>query len=459
MKLVKSLAVLAAVIVLGIFVYFKVYKVEEQKKAKEAQESKLIRFDLDNIKAFSLVRPDSSILFERGVGRIWNIAKPLKTEASGPQIYSLFASLHQSDILTVVDEKPKDLKPYALSNSKYYMAMEYDSGKPDTLYLGTDTPDKTMTYVKFSSEKRVLAVSNALTDIMKKPVVFFRSRTILNVVADDIRGIEITRGKNDTDRIQMVHNGVTWMMAYPWNYSGDVQNMEELIKKISDSYKSTLEPSEPGDLVKYGLNDPSLILNLQLKYGMPDKILIIGNKLTEKGRRYLWYAKQFDAEQVFTLENSLITLLTRDNAWFIDKQPVKFNRNEVDKIVLASGKEPITFTRDPEGNWSVTSPVDKNVPQDVINNLFAISRFMLINDVYSMNPTPADLVKTELQKPKFVLTFYAGGQVLTEMTYGKSYTQDTVKTYVQTNLSPTIFVTGSGVTSSINYVLETVFGK
>ena len=60
MKLVKSLAILAAVIVLGIIVYFKVYKVEERNKAKAAQESKLIRFNLDNIKEFTLARPDSS---------------------------------------------------------------------------------------------------------------------------------------------------------------------------------------------------------------------------------------------------------------------------------------------------------------------------------------------------------------------------------------------------------------
>lgn len=459
MKLVKSLAILAAVIVLGIIVYIKVYKVEEQKKVKEAQEGKLIRFNLDNIKEFTLVRPDSSITFERGIGRIWNILKPLKTEASGERIYSLFSSLDQSSIITVVDEKPKDMVPYGIKNAKYYMTMVYDTGKPDTLFVGTDTPDKTMAYVKFSSEKRVLAVSNALTDMMKKSVTYYRARTILNLMTNDIQSFEITRGKNDDNRIQMVHNGVTWMMTSPWNNFGDTTNMEEIMKAIAGSNKLTLEPSQPGDLVKYGLNNPSLVLNIHLKYGMPDKILLIGNKLKEKGRMPSWYAKQFDNEQVFTMENRVVTLLNRGAVWFIDKQPVKFDRGVVNKVEMKSGKEPITFTKDPEGNWSVISPFDKNVPREVINSIFAISRFMLINGVYSMNPTPADLVKTGLDKPKFILTFYNDGQMLAEMTYGKTFMQDAAKTYVRSNLSPSIFTTGSEVNTSLNYVLETVFGK
>ena len=459
MKLIKSLAILAAVIVLGIIIYFKVYKVEERNKAKAAQESKLIRFNLDNIKEFTLVRPDSSITFERGIGRIWNILKPVKTEASGERIYSLFSSLDQSDIITVVEEKPKDLGPYGIKNSKYYLAMVYDTGKPDTLFIGTDTPDKTMSYVKFATEKRVLAVNNAVTGIMKQSVAYYRARTLLNVMATDIQSIEITQGKDEANRIQMVHNGVTWMMTSPWNNFGDTENMEELLKAVAESNKISLESSQPGDLEKYGLTDPSLIMSVHLKYGMPDKILIVGKKLKEKGRMPSWYAKQFDNEQVFTMENRVVTILTRKPIWFIDKQPVKFDREVVTKIELKSGKEPITFIKDPEGNWSVTSPVDKNIPQEVINSIFAISRFMLINGVYSMKPTPADLVRTGLDKPKFTLTFSNGGQMLAEMTYGKTFTETAAKTYVKSNLSPSIFTTASEVNTSLNYVLETVFGK
>ena len=68
MKLLKSLFTLIAVVVIGILVYFFVYRVEQERKQRMLEERRLIRFDLDKIKSFTLVRPDSSVVFERGVG-------------------------------------------------------------------------------------------------------------------------------------------------------------------------------------------------------------------------------------------------------------------------------------------------------------------------------------------------------------------------------------------------------
>jgi hypothetical protein len=103
--------------------------------------------------------------------------------------------------------------------------------------------------------------------------------------------------------------------------------------------------------------------------------------------------------------------------------------------------------------------VDKNVPEDTISNLFAISRFMLINDIFAFNPSPDELAKSGIDKPKFVLTFFSANQVLASLSYGNTFTKENLMTYVQTSLAPIVYITGSQVNSSINYALETVFGK
>ena len=458
MKLVYALISLVIVIILGYYVYFYVYQNEEARKAQEVKERHLVRFDLDRIKKFTLARPESSIIFERSVGRLWNITQPIQTEADGKPLFTLFNSLNQSDILYNVEDKPKDLKPYGLANPSYYMAMDYDSGEPDTLFMGNDTPDGTMTYVRFASEKRVLAVTNQLTEIMKRPVIKYRSRTILNVLADDITSIEILRtvdGKED--KVQLAHNGVLWMMTYPWNLPADQANMDELLKKIAESTKKSLEEEQTNDLSKYGLDKPSTILTVTLKHGMPDKMILIGKKLTEKGKKHLSYAKQFNNELIFTVENSLMTLLERQKTWFIDKQPMKFNRNIVNRIVLFTAGNPITFMKDAEGKWSVVSPVDKNVVQETINSIFAISRFMLINDIVTFEPQKEDYIKTGLDKPTSTLSFYQDDQLIVEARYGKTFMTENPNTYVQTNLSPIIYITNSTVNSSINQVLSSVF--
>jgi len=459
MKLAKSLIALLFVLAIGVLVYFYVYKTEETRKARAIEERSLVRFDLDQIKKFTLARPDSSVVFERGIGRLWNITEPIRTEADGKPLFMLFNSLNQSNILVEVEKNPKDLVPYGLSNTPYFMSMEYDSIEPDTLFLGNDTPDGTMTYVRYASEDRVLAVMNQLTDIMKRPINKYRSRTLLNVLADDIIGYQIFRKKDgEEERVQMAFNDVTWMMVHPWNLPADISNVEELTKKIAESNKKTLEEEQSGDLKAYGLDDPSLVLNVMLKYGMPEKTLLIGNKVTQKGKKHLWYAKRLDNNLVFTLENSLVTLLNRGTTWFIEKQPMRFNRNVINKIELETAGNKITFLRDAEENWSVVSPVDKNIKQETINSIFAISRFLLINNIFALEPTPEDYVESGIDKPFSIITFYNNDRIIVEARYGKTFTTDKANTYVATSLSPIIYITNSTINASVNGVLGAVFG-
>ncbi len=460
MKIVKAFAVLVAIVAFGVYVYFDVYKSEKAQKEQDAHERRLIRFDLDRIKSFTLAHPDSSIVFERSIGRIWNITKPIKTEADGKPLYMLFNSLDQSDILITVEDTPKDLAPYGLAHSNYFMAMQYENDDTDTLFIGDDSPDGMMSYMKFASEKRVLAVSKQLTEIMKRSVNEFRSKTILNVLADDITSVEILRTIDGKDnRVLMTHTGFDWMMEYPWKLPGDQSSMEELTKKLAESYKRTLEEELSSDLSKYGLDKPSYIVTVKLKYNMPEKMLLIGKQLTGKGESNRLYAKQFDNDLIFTLDKSVVTLFDRVNAWFIDKQPIKFNRNVVDKIVIQAAKNEITLMKDAEGKWSAVSPVDKNLTEETINSIFAISRFLLINDIVSIEPTQEMLEETGITKPTVVLSFYENNNEMVKVVYGKTFLTENENTYMTTSLSPILYVTNSTINASINEVLNSIFGN
>ena len=458
MKIVKSLVALLAVIVIGVLVYLFVYKGEIERKAQELEARRLIRFDLDQVTKFTLVRPDSSVVFERGVGRVWNITSPIQSEADKEPIFSLFYSLDSSDILFEVENEPKDLKAYDLEAPDYFMAMEYDTIEADTIFVGSATPDNTMTYIRFASENRVLAVNNFVTNLITRPVLFYRSRSMLNIVPDDIVGIELDRLGETNDYVNLINNGIEWILNKPYSHPADKKNMEDFTKALSDTRKNTLVAEHADDLSIYGLDNPKIILTTHLKYGMNSKMIMVGDKLTERGKTHLHYAKQFDKDLVFTIENSIVNNLSRQTIWFIDKQPLKFNRNVVDRILLKTAQSPLTFMRDAGGTWSVVSPVDKNVEQQTINSIFGISRFILSHELYSYEPTEEELKTAELENPHISIGFYAGEQLLAEIYFGKSYTTSTENTYFTTNLSPIIYISHSNVNSSINTVLEEVFG-
>ncbi len=455
MKVLKSVIALIVVIGMGIFVYFFVYKTEELRKKREAEARQLIRFDIDYINSFTLARPESSIVFERGIGRIWKINEPIKSEAEKEELQKLFTSLNESQILYTIDEKPENLNIYGLEKPEYYMAMNYDVALPDTLFLGNTTPDGTMNYIKFASEDRILTIDKTLTDKLKWPARAYRSRTILNIVADDITGLEIINEYNE--KITMVNNGINWVMQYPWKLNGDEKNMNELANDISRSKITALIEEKSDDLSKYGLDNPKLVFNVSLKYGMPEKIILVGNKLNI-GNRDLCVAKQFDQDLIFAFENSLVTKLTRKPEWFIDKNPMKFNIETINKIILETGNNSITFVKDAERNWSVISPVDKNLEFKTINKILGCTFYVLIHDIFAYEPAEKDIIIAGLDKPNIMISLYENENIVDQISFGNSYTTDETNTYLRTNKSPIIYITRASINSNINEILNDVFG-
>ena len=457
MKIVKSLGILIAVIGFGILVYFFVYKVEEERKEREALQHHLIRFDLDEMESFTLVRPDSSIMFERGIGRIWNITAPVMTEANNETLQELFDMLNSSEILYTVDEKPKNLEIYGLDNPQYCMVMNHESGDSDTLFLGNETPDGSMTYVKFAGENRVLTIDRALTTRLRWAFNTYRARTIFNILASDVTAVEIIRGNDE--RINMINNGSRWLMTTPWKYAGDESNMKELVNSTCDAVKTTLIAEKSDDLSPYGLDYPSLILSVSLKHGMPEKMILVGKRLEELGAKHLWYAKTFNEDLIFTLDNKLVTTLTYKAEWYIEKNPMKFSKERLDRIMLETGNQSVVFVKDAQRNWSVVEPVDKNLEMITINKIFACSRHILLNGLFAFTPTEEDISKAGLDKPNFVLTFYYQNAVVDRVEFGDTFTLEDQLTYFRTGRTPIIYLTKSPVTAEINKVLATVFGE
>jgi len=89
----------------------------------------------------------------------------------------------------------------------------------------------------------------------------------------------------------------------------------------------------------------------------------------------------------------------------------------------------------------------------------AISRFLLINDIDTLEPTQEQLEKAGITKPTVVISFYENDQLLVKAAYGKTFMTDKENTYVTTSLSPILYITNSTVNASINEVLKAVFGK
>ena len=108
------------------------------------------------------------------------------------------------------------------------------------------------------------------------------------------------------ETIKIEQSGANWMMTKPFQIMADQKNIQSLVSEIADTGKKHFIVEHTDSLVKYGLDNPNLILKVSLKNGMSDKMLLIGNSIkTPSDPGTFWFAKQFDQDVIFTTENSL----------------------------------------------------------------------------------------------------------------------------------------------------------
>lgn len=458
MKIEKSLVALVLVIILGVVTYQFVYKPDQEKLIRETKERFLVQFDPNKIVGFTIGRPDSSMIIEKGLGRIWNIIRPVTAEAENQEIYTLFRTLRDSQIQYVVDEKPKNLANFGLAGAPFYLAMSYEDGKSDTLYSGFNTPDGTMTYVKFASGNRVVTIDRAFDDFLKLPQRSYRSRTLLNISESDITALELIRGENDV--INLERTGAGWQMNQPWSFAGNETNISELMTYLVENPKEHFVAEHADSLSQYGLDNPSYIVRVSFQPGIPDKILLVGKEFVDASSSgQFWFAKQFDKDLIFTIANAPVTDFARLPIWFVNQFPMVFNQETANRITIDAPGNNLVFVRGSQGFWSLVSPMDKNVDQKTIGDILSITRFLVFQDVYAYEPTPEDIKKAGLEKPQITIAFYQNDTLIDRVEFGNSFTERELNTYCRTSARPIIYITRSTVNTTMNQVLETVFEK
>ena len=457
MKLVKSFGALFLVLILGIITYQLMYKPDQEKLLRETQERFLVRFDVNRIAKFTIGRPDSSVYFEKGIGRTWNITQPFTCEAENEGIYTLFRLLREAEVRHIIEEKPKSLANYGLDRPSGYLAVVNQDGNADTLFTGFMTPDETMCYVKFASSDRVVTIDRDLDDFLKLPGRAYRSRTLLNIAQDDVSGVEIMR-QDRQQSIVMEKRGYDWYMAEPWDFPANQKNISEFLESLTGSTKQHFIAEQTDSLAHYGLDDPRMVIRVSLQPGVPEKILMIGKAVQQdQNSSRFWFAKQFDQDLIFTIPSNTISKFDRMPIWFVHAFPMEFNHELASRIVLEAAGNTLTFVRGSQGYWSLISPIDRNIENTTINMILSISRFLAFQDVFAYEPTADDVRRAGLEKPQVTISFYQGDTLIDAVQYGNSITLEEQNTYCRTSKRPVIYLTQSTVTATINQILETVF--
>jgi len=154
----NSVFLIVAFILLGGYVYF--FEMEKKNESPDEEVEKIFYFDLNEVQGLKIRFQDESILIKKEKEK-WLLKKPFVSLLKSKDVNDLISILNYG-IVRVVNENPRDLSQWGLSQPEIELSFEVAEGfKPfswKTLFIGKENPAMTSCYALVKGEVRVLMI-------------------------------------------------------------------------------------------------------------------------------------------------------------------------------------------------------------------------------------------------------------------------------------------------------------
>ncbi len=293
----------------------------------------------------------------------WMLISPIYTKADNDAISSMLTAIiggMRKKSLTDVGDK---LSEYGFGEDAAFIEFKSDkTDSPMRLLFGEKTSVPFEIYAKIDNEKSVFVVDEMIKNAIDKSLYDLRDKTIIAIVPEDVKRMslvssagEIVCEQEEKDRI--------WNITKPGEYKGDRTAIEDIIRKINSSkIRKFVEPDEETeeevDFKQYGLDTPIVELELTKNDNSQYKLLI-GN-IDQETQNY--YAKLDSSNQIFEVEEALVTELSASLTKVRDKTLFDFQVDNVERVVVKSPKGLIDANKK-DDKWLLTN-LDNKEAQD-----------------------------------------------------------------------------------------------
>lgn len=186
-----------------------------------------------------------AVTLDRKSGK-WTITAPTLYPADQDAVSSIVSSLSSVTADSVVEDKPGDVSKYGLTNPSLNVTIHEKGGRTDQITFGDDIPAGSLVYARFSGSPKVYAVPSSLKTTYDKSLNDLRDKRLLTYDQGQLTRIDLIAGKTD---IEFGKNPQSeWTIVRPEPYRADNFQVEELLRKLSDSKMDLSAP--PADVEK-----------------------------------------------------------------------------------------------------------------------------------------------------------------------------------------------------------------
>jgi hypothetical protein len=176
------------------------------------------------------------------------------------------------------------------------------------------------------------------------------SPKILALGEDQIQGIRIAKSGSEPVVLKKIAN--KWMIAEPKQIAADEDTVKSMTGSLGALNADRLIEDHPSNLAGFGLNTPAEEVDVTLKGGATDKLLIGSD--TPSGSDT--YVKLADKPAVYTIYSSTKSNFDKSVNDLRDKRLMPFNSDKVTAVSVAAKGPAFEFGKNAQGEWQITKP-------------------------------------------------------------------------------------------------------
>ncbi len=394
MKFKTNIAIGAVFVALLAFVYFYEIKGGEERRQEAEKSKQLFVFQEDDAQRLELLRGDDALVLAKGAGG-WNLSAPMTDGADQEAVERYLRNLLECEREKVVVDSAaasaEEAAQYGLDAPRLKVRLQTEDGAEQVVAFGADSPTDRFTYAQLQGDNPEIFVVRAWRfDNLDKRAFDLRDRRVLAFAKDEVMQVQRWGAGGAT---VLARAEPDWQMREPVAARAAGDAVDGLLDNLDQAEIEAFVAEDPDTtaLATYGLGERSSQVEIALLVGADraEKRLVIGGA-DEQGR---WYARDASRPQVFLVDSTLVQELTKDISDLRDKEPLRFERDQVERIVLTRGATPaFAADKDTSGVWHLSEPMGRDAKSWKLNSLLSDLEQLEVEDFVEELPAEATSV-------------------------------------------------------------------
>jgi hypothetical protein len=227
------------------------------------------------------------------------------------------------------------------------------------------------------------------------------AQRIFQLNKDAIEAVTISRGQ---EVIKLTKDaGEGWMLTEPVRAKAEQSTADEVLDGLVEGKREKVIAEQATDLGDFGLKEPSLVVQANLKDVPTPTVLQIGAKTPTMGG---YYAREGEQSKVLMVPTSLFIKFDKTVFNLRDKTVMALDQQQVKRVEVQHGEQLITVESEGDKGWKMVGPLEAKADKTKVNDLISAINGAKVKEF--TEETPQDLAKYGLNPPRWRLTFFIG---------------------------------------------------